>query len=68
MCIFKMPKVSMPQVTATARDTISQRESAEPNAPVFGSSSSSYSDIASKKRGIGALKIDPQSSATRTVM
>ena len=58
MCFMKMPNVSMPTVTTTARDLVPERTNTEPEAPIYGGSDETYATSA-KKKGISSLQIKP---------
>ena len=59
MCFMKMPSVSMPQVTTTARDIVPERTNVDPEAPIYGGSDETYA-YSAKKKGISSLQIKPQ--------
>ena len=62
---MKMPNVSVPQVTTTARDIVPERTSQEPESPMFGDEDdSSFTDI-TKKKGVASLQIKPKTTSTK---
>lgn len=56
MC-FKMPNMTIPQVTTTARDIVPERESKAPESALFGT------DEVSKNKGIKSLQIKPMADS-----
>lgn len=65
MCFFKAPKVKMPEVKD--KPTITETTAPEPEAPVFGGnteSDSTETSAATRKSGLGSLKVTRAASMT----
>lgn len=67
MCFFKAPSVAMPTVADTP--TIQETKAPEPAAPVFGGGDASGAGEvagATKKTGVGSLKVKPSMAPAAT--